>query len=255
MKTQLMTASLVSMLAIGGAAQAATTIFSDDFSSSSIAASFRLYENNIDTGWKETPQYSTHPEVEWEIVGGQLQNDSTVAATGFPNSKAAEAPAWNFFSGAGTTETHLTLSFDYQVGAGDSFYAHLWGLTGTSNLDGEFVGNPEGAANGNVNFGDGSTELTVYNLKDGASSGFGGTASAISGLLTGSGTYSTTFSIASLGITGVTTAGDLDYYLIQFAQDEDGNPGVTSVDNFSLTAVPSLALLSLGGLLIARRRG
>lgn len=94
-------------------------------------------------------------------------------------------------------------------------------------------------------------------MKDGAASGFGGTATAISGLLTGSGTYSTTFSITSLGITGVTTAGDLDYYLIQFAQDEDGNPGVTSVDNFSLTAVPepsSLALLGLGGLLIVRRQ-
>jgi len=63
MKTQCMTASLVSTLAIGSAAYADTVILSDDFSSSSIAANFRLYESDIDTGWKETPQYNTHPEV------------------------------------------------------------------------------------------------------------------------------------------------------------------------------------------------
>ena len=257
MKIQYMTASLVSMLAIGGSSYADTVILSDDFSANTLAPSFRIYENTINDGWREAPQYSTHPEVEWEISGGMLWNDSTLAATGFPNSKSAEAPVYNFFSGAGTTETHLTLSFDYSVGAGDKFYAHLWGLTGTSNEDGEFIGNIEAGANGNTNFGSTSTDLTTYNLTDGASSGFGGIATAISGELTGSGTYSNTFSIAALGIGGVTTAGDLDYYIIQFTQDEDGNAGTTSVDNFILTAVPepsSLALLSLGGLMIARRR-
>ncbi|MEZ7957082.1 MAG: PEP-CTERM sorting domain-containing protein [Rubritalea sp.] len=50
----------------------------------------------------------------------------------------------------------------------------------------------------------------------------------------------------------------MDYYLIQFAQEEDGLAGTTSIDNFSITAVPepsSTALLGLGGLaLIMRRR-
>ena len=97
-----------------------------------------------------------------------------------------------------------------------------------------------------------------YNLKDGAASGFGAASTALSGELTGTGTYSKTFSISGLGIAGVTTAADLDYYLIQFAQEEDGLAGTTSIDNFSITAVPepsSTALLGLGGLaLIMRRR-
>lgn len=241
-------------------AQGATPILSDDFDGvRALPSSFRLYENNIDDGWREAPQYSTHPEVEWEISGGMLWNDSTVAATGYPDSKAAEAPVFNFFSGAGTTETHLTISFDYSVGAGDKFYAHLWGLTGVSDDDGQEIGNIEGAANGAANFNSNSDELTTYNLTDGASSGFGGTGTAISGELTGAGTFTSTFSIAGLGISGVTTAADLDYYIIQFTQEEDGLAGTTSVDNFSLAAtVPepsSAALLGLGGLaLILRRR-
>ena len=256
---QLQALLCIAVIIITGAlpTQAATNIISDDFSVNTLAPSFRLYENTINDGWREAPRYSTHPEVEWEISGGILWNDSTVAATGFPNSKAAEAPVYNFFSGAGTTESHLRLSFDYSVGAGDTLYAHLWGLTGTSDEDGEFIGNIEAGANGNTNFGSTSTDLTTYNLTDGASAGFGGTGTAISGALTGSGTYTTAIDIASLGIGGVTTAGDLDYYIIQFAQNENGLAGVTSIDNFSLTAIPepsSTALLGLGGLALMLRR-
>lgn len=252
-------------------AQAATSIITDNFDTDSTPGDkFRIYENTIDDGWNKAigngvagngGDVAAGTSSRWIITGGSLSNASSYAATGYPESKVAEAPVYNFFSGAGTTETHLTISFDYSVAAGDKFYAHLWGMTGVSDDDGEFVSNIEGSANGaaSLNLGTGdTTELTTYNLKDGAASGFGGTATSISGELTGSGTYTRTFSIDGLGISGVTTAADLDYYLIQFAKDEDGLAGTTSIDNFSITAsIPepsSAALLGLAGFALILRR-
>ena len=241
--------------------QAATLIYSDTFDAASTPGSqFRIYENTINDGWQKA-HAGGNVGSEWTISGGVASNSSALAATSYPNSKAAEAPLYNFFSGAGTTETHINISFDYSVASGDKLYAHLWGMTGISDDDGQIVSNIEGSANGNVTLnataGD-TDELTTYNLKDGAASGFGAASTALSGELTGTGTYSKTFSISGLGIAGVTTAADLDYYLIQFAQEEDGLAGTTSIDNFSITAVPepsSTALLGLGGLaLIMRRR-
>lgn len=268
------TLPVLAALCILPSAQAATDILNDNFGTDSTPSNqWRIYENTIDTGWNKAVgngvvgnggDVPAGTSSQWTITGGSLSNSSTYAATGYPEAKVAEAPAFNFFSGAGTTETHLTLSFDYSVGAGDTFYAHLWGMTGTSNLDGEEVSNIEASANGNVNLTNNgnTTELTGYNLTDGAATGFGGIATAISGALTGSGTFTSTFSIAGLGIGGVTTAADLDYYLIQFAKNEDGLAGTTSIDNFSLTAAipePSTyalfaGLLGLSYVMVGRRK-
>lgn len=263
MISRLSTTFFLALAAASTSSQAAVTIFADDFATDSTPGNvFRIYENTIDDGWKKAigggPGDPTPLASAWTISGGVASNSSTQAGTGYPYSKEAEAPLYNFFSGAGTTETQLTISFNYTVAAGDTLYAHFWGMTGVSDLDNQFVSNIEASANGGVNLNTGSSdELTVYNLKDGVSSGFGGTATSISGALTGSGFYTKTFTIADLAISGVTTAGDLDYYLIQFAKNEDGNAGTTSIDNFSLTAVPepsSAALLGLAGLVLILRR-
>ena len=84
-------------------------------------------------------------------------------------------------------------------------------------------------------------------------------ASSISGELTGSGIFDKTFSVSALGIPGVTSVADLDYYVIQFAKEEDGTAGATSIDNVRLTAVPensTCVLLGVGLAILsfARRR-
>ena len=147
---------------------AVTTILSDDFGAGSVGETFRIYENRIDTGWNKGPfSYAGQPASAWTISGGVASNASSLAAAGYPNSKEAEAPLYNFFSGAGTVERKLVLSFDYSVGAGDQLYVHLWGVTGAAATPGDFVSNIEASANGNVNLNAGTgdtTTLTTYNL-------------------------------------------------------------------------------------------
>ena len=242
------------LLTIGTASvsQASIVILSDDFSSGSVTTTFRAYESNIDTGWRKAPGYGSVQVSEWTIASGVAGNASTVAGSGYPTTQPSETPLINFFSAAGSTETHLRFEFDYNVTGGDKLYAHLWAITGTSDFDGEFVSNIEGAHSGNVNTTNNSGELTAYNLKNGATGGIGGASQAISGELTGSGSFHKSFSIADLGISGVTTAGDIGYYLVQISKDEDGTAGNTSIDNFSLIAnVPEPSAFAMFGLVAA----
>ena len=105
-------------LTVIAASSPAADILVDDFSSGTVAESWRIYENTIDTGWRKVVGSA------WAITNGVAQNNSTTPATGYPDSRIAEAPIYNFFSGTGTgtTNNQLTLSFDYSVAAGDSFY-------------------------------------------------------------------------------------------------------------------------------------
>ncbi len=232
-------------------AKADLILLSDDFSGGTVSTTFRAYENQIDTGWRKAIGYGSVVESAWTIAGGVVENSSTVTGGGYPTTQPSETPLINFFSGGGSTETLLRLKFDYSISSGDRLWAHLWGYTGTSDFDGQFVSNIEAAANGNVNNAEGgSDELDAFNLKDGTTSGFGPASTAISGELTGSGTFDLTFRLADLGISGVTTAADLDYYLIQFAKDEDGTAGTTSIDNLSFIAsVPEPSSAGMVGLL------
>ena len=233
--------------------QAELILLDDDFSSGSVVTAFRAYENTIDTGWRKAPGYGSVTVSAWTIAGGVAGNSSTVSGTGYPTTQPSETPLMSFFSGGGTTETQLRLQFDYSVASGDKFYAHLWGFTGTTSAPSGFVSNIEASANGNANVAEGSAGSTLdgFNLADGATNGYGNAANAISGELTGSGTFDVTFSIGGLGISGVTTASDLDYYLIQFAKDEDGTAGTTSIDNFRLSAIPEPTSFVMFGLAIA----
>ena len=81
----------------------------------------------------------------------------------------------------------------------------FWGYTGTVVTASGLVCNIEAGANGGCNNGEiySDSGLDAYNLKDGATTGFGGAGSAISGELTGSGTFSTIIDISELGIAGV----------------------------------------------------
>jgi len=207
-------------------------ILEDDFSSGSVPVTFRAYESQFDQGWWKCWGPDSETMSQWVISGGVVENSSTNAATGYPLSKPAEAALFQTFSNIAYSNTHLNLSFDYSVPPGDKLYAHLWGYTGTITPIG-FVCNIEGSANGGISNSEGSdgSTLDAFNLKDGATSGFGSAATAISGELTGSGTFSTSISISDLGIAGVQNTADFDYFLIAFAKDEDGTIGTTSVDN------------------------
>lgn len=241
----------------------AEVLLSDDFGSGTVNTTFRAYENTINSGWRKAPGYNAVVESAWQITGGRVQNDSMVAGTGYPTTQPSESPLMSFISGGGTTEHLLRFEFDYSVAAGDKLYAHLWGYTGTSSTPGGFVSNIEGSNSGNMNVSEGADGSTLdgFNLTNGATSNYGHRSQAISGELTGTGSFSTTFRLSDLGISGVSTAGDLDYYLIQFGKDEDGTAGTTWIDNVRLTAtVPepsSIAFLTVclvAAVVLQRRR-
>lgn len=236
-------------------AHANMILLSDDFSAGSVSTTFRAYENTINTGWRKAPGYGSVVESAWTISGGQAQNASSASGTGYPMTQPSETPLFNFFSSSATDETHLTLMFEYSIPNGDSLFAHLWGYTGVLSAPSGFVSNIEASHSGNMNVAENAAGSTLdgFNLTDGATSGYGSALSAISGELTGSGTFSTTFRVADLGIPGVSTAGDLDFFLLQFGKDEDGLAGTTSIDNVTLVAstIPepsSLLLMFLSGI-------
>lgn len=238
-------------------------LLSDDFAGGSITNEFRVYEHRIDDGWLKAIGYGSVVTSAWTITGGQVENTSTAAGGGYPTTQPSETPLSQIFTNPATTDTQhkLTLDFDYSVGAGDTLYAHLWAVTGTSDGDTEFISNIEGGANGAVDGNGGtSVELTEYNLLNGESSatGIGATGDAISGPLTGTGSFNLTIDLDTLAISGVSDVGDIDYFYIAFAKNENGAAGTTSIDNVLLRSVPSPAALPAGlaliGALAARRR-
>ena len=138
----------------------------------------------------------------------------------------------------------------------------MWAIQGgPPDEDRQFIANLEGNLNGGFAVGGNSDELTRYSLFDGRTSLIGITAEAISGELTSadSGSFSTTINLGALGIPGVATAGDIDYFHIAFAQNEDGSGAPTAVHELSLSSsvIPepsALYLLVLGGALLVNKR-
>lgn len=233
----------------------------DDFSSGTTTPDFRVYENKIDLGWHKAIGYGAVMPSEWDISGGNLSNASTVSGSGYPTTQPSEAPVGQILSNALSSDpaSSLTISFDYDVAPGDTLYAHFWGYTGTATGTG-FVSNIEAGTNGAANDGQGGggSTLQSFNLTDGAASGFGSTASSISGALTGSGQSTTIIDIPALGIPGVSTLSDLDYFYIGFAKNEDGLAGTTSIDNLVIRVPePSRTVLlglGLGVVCLTRKR-
>jgi hypothetical protein len=222
----------------------AANILVDDFSSTSVdsnAGGGRLIENDINLGW------DAHFTSSWAITGGVLTNTNTTAGA-----VGSEGGVAQVFSYGPDANTEVTLSFDYDVTAGDTLYVQLWGIDGTYDATNSHVVNHE-VTGGGMYWSNQDTAVEAYALQGG-----GANPGAAMATLSGIGTFSTTINIADLGVSGVTTAGDFEYYMVGFARDIGATPGTTSIDNLSFTSVPepsSTALLGLGGLaLILRRR-
>ncbi len=244
------------------AAPAATSLLTDNFDTSGAPPlSGRVYENTIDQGWQSTPGWSGNENVNsnWEITstaGGRMENPT---ASGADHYIAGESPVWQWFSNSASgssSDTNIKIDFDYGVGTGDSLTMHFWavqsgGVAGTNS----FITNNQGWSNGNSSQNQVSSSVgyTPYNLLDGSNAP---TTSSLSGALTGTGSYSGTVDLGSLGIAGIDTVGDIDGFFIAFAGIEVGG-GTTWVDTLAVTAVPepsATALLGLCGLAFILRR-
>lgn len=251
------------------AAPAATSLLTDNFDTvGAPPLQGRVYETTIDQGWQSTPGWSGNGNVNsnWEVTstaGGRMENPT---ASGTDHYIAGESPVWQWFSNSASgssSDTNITIDFDYGVGTGDSLTMHFWAVQSATPLpdDGpggneSFITNNQGWSNGlsSQNKANTTTGWMSYNLLDGSNAP---TTSSLSGALTGTGSYSGTVDLGSLGIAGIDTVGDIDGFFIAFAGNEVGG-GTTWVDTLAVTAVPepsATALLGLAGLaLILRRR-
>lgn len=150
----------------------------------------------------------------------------------------------------------LKLSFDYNVGAGNTIYVHLRGFDATA-------ANPSWSVNTWATVGnawDTNVNGVTYNLHDGllstdsGSTNSGDFGEAVS--FTGNGT-----AVLDIDLSGyaVSDAADYEYLMLGFAVNVSNGANASTISNVNLSvAVPepsSAALLGLGGLaLILRRR-
>lgn len=210
----------------------------------------RVYDARLDTGWNATFGYGGNniPSA-WDIAGGQLFNPTASAPTGSGYTES-ESPVWNWWTNPdGSNNTHIDVCFDYDVGAGDTLHFHFWGVqAGGAAGSNTYITNPQAWQNGNSgqNQVTSAGGYTPYNLLDGSNQPTNG---SITGALSGAGTYVGSIDIASLGIAGVTTAGDFDTFFIGFSMNEVGG-GTTSVDNLKInSSVPEPSSMAVLGLI------
>ena len=250
-----MKANLKNGILIGGitlasavSSQAALTLVSDDFGSSSITSGARFTSNDIDTGnW----DVRANAGPAWSVSGGQLINPALVT----DDDKGAHL--LNTVSSTDTTLTQVAVSFDYTVGIGSILFLHSHLLTGTNTVTGNMA---RTTATAGATFAQDFVPdfPTGVNLKDGAA--ITGAASEALTSFAGatSGTFSQTYDIS--GYTGIASIADVGGILAIFTVDSAAaGDGAITVDNLSITAsIPepsSTALLGLGSLaLLVRRR-
>ena len=120
-----------------------------------------------------------------------------------------------------------------------------------------WITNNQGWINGNSgqNEDTSSGGYDTFNLLDGDTTP--DNVDSITGQLSGTGTFTLTIDVSTLGIAGVSTVGDIDTFFLAFAGNETTG-GTTWVDNLVIT-VPepsSTALLGLGlsSILLRRKR-
>lgn len=254
--------TLASLLAISSSEQAhaAGVILQDDFSTDTTVTPIgRVYESTLDTGWLGTTGYgATHTspanDSKWDITGGRLENPTT-NTTSYVN---GETPTFNWFTNpiVGDTRTKMTISFDYSTSGSDTLTAHFWAVQEDGTIGANsFITNNQGWINGNSaqNQNTSSGGYDTFNLLDGDTTP--DNPDHITGLLNGTGTFTLTIDVSTLGIAGVSDVGDIDTFFFAFAGNETGG-GTTWIDNLVIT-VPepsSTALLGLGAFAFALRR-
>ena len=224
---------------VTGPATWAADLLVDDFGSGTTAQDGRVYEWRLDTGWRSTSGWGDNPASEWEIAGGRLQNPSV--NTNYYS--AGETPAWQWWTNpeSGSTRRRLRVSFNYGVDAGDTLTCHFWAVQSETPPAGplnNYISNNQGWANGNSgqNQAISTNGYAPYNLLDGANPpASGGYIGSLTG--TGTNTFVWEVDVSSLGISNVTTVGDIDTFFIAFAGNETGG-GTTWVDNVSVADWP-----------------
>jgi|GEM_PF-3193274 len=258
--------TLASILAISTSqtSTAAGVVLLDDFSTdTTVTPEGRVWESTLDAGWRGTTGYgggdhsSPEHDSQWDISTGTLNNDANQT----DSYVRGETPAYNWFTNpiVGDTRTKMTISFDYSTSGSDTLTAHFWAVQtgGTPTTTNSWITNNQGWINGNSgqneNVSNGGYD--TFNLLDGDTTP--DATDSITGQLSGTGTFTLTIDVSTLGIAGVSTVGDIDTFFLAFAGNETTG-GTTWVDNLVIT-VPepsSTALLGLGlsSLLLRRLR-
>jgi len=253
-------ATLTACLAIAGfalaPAQASVVLFADSFDSGTVAEGGHS-SSDIGSGvWEATGGTL------WTISGGALSNSG-----GSGTARHNEGPIAQFLDISAFTDTSLNqLQLDVNfttANASETLYLHLRGyILGT--VPGSPVSiNNNAATNGNSwNDAHANTDWTIYNLHSGQLNNHpsdysnAGAAYQMSDGTAGAHALSDTFDMSGYA-TEANNIANFDYLGIIITRDALGTSPSVSIQDFSLTAVPepgSLALLGLGGMLIARRR-
>jgi len=218
--------------------QAATTII-DGFSAT---AGGGLAKSTIDGNW--------HGNLNaWSISTNILTHDPSGASPGGQQ----EGLIGQIIAPTVGSSPILRLSFDYNVGAGNTVYVHLRGFDATGGTTNWSIN--IGAQNGNA--WDTPTNGVTYNLYDGllladsGSANNGGGDEAVS--FTGSGSAFLEINLKDYLVNDVA---DYEYLMLGFAANVTDVNNISTISNMTL-AVPepsSAALLGLGGLALMLRR-
>ena len=233
------TPCLLMILMVAAPAAWGADLLVDEFSTNSVPAlAGRVYESQLDGGWQKTHGWVDNPNSEWALTGGRLENPCT--RTDYYS--AGETPVYQWWTNPETNSNRrfVRVSFDYGVGAGsnDVLTCHFWAVQtgGIPSSTATFISNNQGWDNGTSgqNVGTSTNGYTSYNLSNGSNPPSTG---SISGHLTGTNTFVWEIDVASLGISGVSTVGDIDTFFIAFAANETGG-GTTWVDNLTVSDWP-----------------
>ena len=231
-------------------------VVSDDFSMNTVGTNGRLRVEHTDDEWIAFTSSA------WNVSGGTLNNPGTTTDN---VSEGAILRVVDTDDITLPSATEITFSFDYVVGTGATLFFHGTGLNNGS-LAGTTQLHNVGATNGNIQSQyDGSPtagqgDYSGINLGSGAAAPNGGSGGALSGALTGSGTFTQTIDISQF--TGITDISDFQLITFGFGSNvTDTTAGAISIDNFEFSvaeAVPeptsAIALLGLFSALAVRRR-
>jgi len=246
----LLAVAIFSISSSVGTAHADLTLTSEDFTSSSITSSLRVFDNDADLGWHADFGTNSGLPSLWQISGGTLNNPATFDPNSTPppsqtRDKPNEGTVGQLISvnSTDTTLNEIEFSFDYNVGTGTTLFFHAVGLVANTSFANA---NPQifntQAINGGTQDVQREANYTDISLFDGTDPN-GGTNFAQA--LTGSGTFTGTFDLsqfASSTTTGITNVSDLDFVALAFGANvtDFTGAGAYSIDNFTVEAISAV---------------